>query len=176
MCLDFQPPLAPAWYWSLLDSLWVENFKPDIFALNLKLWILSEQWSPMLSIRRISLASLPSIATSSRTKIWYGLPLSVRSLSHRSICKTRRCQCFADKDLRQGLSHLSSIWNLSASGSPTLAVRTSPPLTIWSSLTSQICFKSLFVFVNLLVGDSHADIRCTNKRGRGKRWMSHVVL
>ena len=44
------------------------------------------------------------------------------------------------------------------------------------SLTSQICFKSLFVFVNLLVGDSHADIRCTNKRGRGKRWMSHVVL
>ena len=45
-----------------------------------------------------------------------------------------------------------------------------------NSLRSQICFKSLFVFVNLLVGDPHADIRSTNKRGRGKWWMSHVVL
>ena len=27
MCLDFQPPLAPAWYWSLLGSLWVEKFQ-----------------------------------------------------------------------------------------------------------------------------------------------------
>ena len=45
-----------------------------------------------------------------------------------------------------------------------------------NSLTSQICFKSLFVFVNLLVSDSHANVWSTDKRGRGKWWMSHVVL